>query len=196
MAANVIVIGGGWLTWALLAKGLGWQTPTIAALGASVAAAAVVSAILFDNWPAASAGFGAGLALTALQIAILTAVLFFGLRLPGNALQTWDRDPVELWVTVGNLDFIAAAAIAHVAVFRRPAGRLGTPVMTSVRRPAAEARSAQGSGCRASSTVNRLVRRVRPSGSGRRGSGSARRTRRGRRRTRSAAACSPRRRGR
>ncbi|MBV9920417.1 MAG: hypothetical protein JOY78_06125 [Pseudonocardia sp.] len=119
-AANVFVIGGGWLTWALLAKGLAWETPTIAALGGSVAAAAVLSAILFDNWPA----FGlrdvnARLALTALQIAVVTAVLFFGLRALGNALQVWDRDPVELWVTVANLNFIAATAITHVAVFHR-----------------------------------------------------------------------------
>jgi len=119
-AANVFVIGGGWLTWALLAKGLGWETPTIAALGASVAAAAVLSAILFDSRPAFSVhDVNARLALTALQIAVGTALLFFGLRGLGNALQVWDRDPVELWVTVSNLNFIAATAIAHVAVFHR-----------------------------------------------------------------------------
>ncbi len=119
-AANVFVIGGGWLTWALLAKSLGWETPTIAALGGSIAAAAVLSAILFDNWPAFSLhDVNARLALTALQIAVLTAVLFFGLRALGNALQVWDRDPVELWVTVSSLNFIAATAIAHVAVFHR-----------------------------------------------------------------------------
>jgi hypothetical protein len=119
VAANVFVIGGGWLTWALL-KSLGWETPTIAALGGSVAAAAVLSAILFDNWPALTVqDVNARLALTALQIAVLTALLFFGLRALGNALQVWDRDPVELWVTVSNLNFIAATAIAHVAVFHR-----------------------------------------------------------------------------
>jgi hypothetical protein len=119
-AANVFVIGGGWLTWALLAKGLGWETPTIAALGGSVAAAAVLSAILFDNWPALAVhDVNTRLALTALQIAIVTALLFFGLRALGNALQVWDRDPVELWVTVSNLNFIAATAITHVAVFHR-----------------------------------------------------------------------------
>lgn len=51
------------------------------------------------------------------QLAVVTAVLFFGLRALGNALQVWDRDPVELWVTVANLNFIAATAITHVAVF-------------------------------------------------------------------------------
>jgi hypothetical protein len=110
-AANVVVIGG-WLTWALLAKGLGWETPTIAALGGSVAAAAVLSAILFDNWPAFSVG-DVNVRL------VLTALLFFGLRALGNALQVGDRDPVELWVTVSSLNFIAATAIAHVAVFHR-----------------------------------------------------------------------------
>jgi hypothetical protein len=120
VAANVFVIGGGWATWAVLAKGLGWATPTIAALGASVAAAAVLSALLFDNWPTTAIQHpGARLALTALQIAVLTAVLFYGLRTLGLGLQTWDRDPVELWVTVSNLNFIAAMAIAHVAVCHR-----------------------------------------------------------------------------
>src|SRR3954453_19869949 len=38
-AANAFVIGGGWLTWALLAKGLGWETPTLPAAGGSGAAA-------------------------------------------------------------------------------------------------------------------------------------------------------------
>ncbi len=120
VAANVFVIGGGWATWAVLAKVLGWATPTIAALGASIAAAAVLSALLFDNWPATAIQHpDARLALTALQIAVLTAVLFYGLRALGNGLQTWDRDPVELWVTVSNLNFIAATAIAHVAVCHR-----------------------------------------------------------------------------
>ena len=80
----------------------------------------MLSAILFDDWPASKlTGDGARLAVTALQIAALTAILFFGLRALGNALQTWDREPVELWVTVSCLNFIAATAIAHVAVFHR-----------------------------------------------------------------------------
>lgn len=119
-AANVFVIGGGWLTWELLAHGLGWATPTIAALGAAVAAAAVLSALLFDNYPATTlSGRGAELLLTTLQTAVVTAILVFGLRAVGNALQTWDRDPVDLWVTVSCLNFIAALAITHVAVFHR-----------------------------------------------------------------------------
>ena len=120
VAANVFVIGGGWLTWALMANVFAWQTPTIAALGGAVAGAAVLSAILFDNWPAFSLrNANAKLALTALQIAVVTAALVFGLSALGNALQVWDRDPVELWVTVSCLNFIAATAIAHVAVFHR-----------------------------------------------------------------------------
>jgi hypothetical protein len=79
-----------------------------------------LSAILFDNWPALAVhNVNARLALTALQIAVGTALLFLGLRALGNALQVWDRDPVELWVTVSNLNFIAATAITHVAVFHR-----------------------------------------------------------------------------
>lgn len=107
-------MGGGWLTWILLAKSLGWETPTIAALGGSVAAAAVLSAILFDNWPALRVQDpNTRLPLTALQIAVVTALLFFGLRALGNALQVWDRDPGELWVTVSNLNFLAATAITR-----------------------------------------------------------------------------------
>jgi hypothetical protein len=126
LAANVFVIGGGWVTWWFLADILNWATPVIAALGASVAAAAVLSALLFDNWPSAKArSAGARLGGTTIQTAIVTAVLFFGLRALGNALQVWDRDPVELWVTVSCLNFIAATAIAHVAVFHRwPIGRV------------------------------------------------------------------------
>ena len=120
LAANLLAIGGGWAAWAVLAEGLGWATPTIAALGASIAAAAVLSAILFDNWPASAIRRpGTRLAVTAVQIAALTAALFFGLQALGNALQTWTRDPVDLWVTVSCLNFIAATAIAHVAVCHR-----------------------------------------------------------------------------
>jgi hypothetical protein len=120
IAANVFVIGGGWLTWAVLFHGFGLATPTVAAIGASVAAAAVLSEIVFDNWPVSSLRGGAGgLAFVAIQVAVLTACLFYGLRALGLALQTWDRDPVELWVTVSDLNFIAATAIAHVAVFHR-----------------------------------------------------------------------------
>lgn len=126
IAANALTIGGGWLTWLLLIHGLGWATPTIAALAAAVAAAAVISAILFDNWPAARLRpTGTQIPLLLAQTALITAALYFGLRALGNTIQTWNRDPVDLWVTVSCLNFIAATAIIHVAVFHR------WPVITS-----------------------------------------------------------------
>lgn len=120
IAANALAIGGGWLTWLLLYHGFGWTTPTIAATAASVAAAAVISEILFDNWPAAAlrpSGFHVLLVVT--QVAVITAALYWGLHGLGNAIETWNRDPVNLWVTVSCLNFIAASAIVHVAVFHR-----------------------------------------------------------------------------
>ncbi len=120
LAANALTIGGGWLTWLLLFHGFGWATPTIAALAAAVAAAAVISAILFDSWPAATLPATARqIPLVVLQTAMITAALFFGLRALGNTIETWNRDPIDLWVTVSCLNFIAATAIAHVAVFHR-----------------------------------------------------------------------------
>jgi hypothetical protein len=125
-AANALTIGGGWLTWLLLFHGFGWATPTIAALAAAVAAAAVISAILFDNWPAPRLRpTGTQIPLLLAQTALITAALYFGLRALGDAIQTWNRDPVDLWVTVSCLNFIAATAILHVAVFHR------WPVITS-----------------------------------------------------------------
>lgn len=114
VAANALTVGGGWLTWLVLFHGLDVTTPTIAAISAGVAAAAVISAILFDNWPA-----GPRPGLVAAQVALVTAALFYGLRALGDGIETWNRDPVELWVTVSCLNFIAATAIAHVAVFHR-----------------------------------------------------------------------------
>lgn len=120
IAANVLTIGGGWLTWLLLARGFDWSAPTISAIGASIAAAAVINQILFDNWPSATLRpTGSQVGAAASQIGVIAILLFYGLRGLGNALETWDRDPVELWVTVSCLNFIAATAIIHVAVFHR-----------------------------------------------------------------------------
>ncbi|MFQ5554267.1 MAG: hypothetical protein ACE5GC_02705 [Acidimicrobiia bacterium] len=116
-AFNGAVIGGGWVTYLILSTG--FNAGQIAAIGGAATAAIFVCAMLFETWPfqgASAAVSRAGVGGLALA---LTFAGYFGLRGLANTLHTFQAAPVEFWVAVAALNFIAAMVILHYAVWGR-----------------------------------------------------------------------------
>jgi hypothetical protein len=119
LVANVGVIATAW-AWYLVQKDVfDWPVTRIAGVVGVGVAACFLVAMLFERWPfqraTGAAGAFAGLAATA----AVTVALFFGLRAFGNAIATWGTNPVELWVGVCGLNYIAAGVILHYGIFGR-----------------------------------------------------------------------------
>ncbi|NNN20249.1 MAG: hypothetical protein HKL84_10440, partial [Acidimicrobiaceae bacterium] len=56
---------------------------------------------------------------TSVLVIVVTGLLYFGLRGLGHATGTWNQAPVELWIGVSGLNYIAAVIILHYAVWGR-----------------------------------------------------------------------------
>lgn len=119
LVANVVVVATAW-AWYLVQKQLfDWPITRIAGMVGVGVAACFIVAMLFERWPfqglAGVASAMAGFSSTV----VVTAVLFFGLRAFGNAIVDWGPNPVELWVGVCGLNYIAAGVILHCGIFSR-----------------------------------------------------------------------------
>lgn len=119
LASNVGVVFGSVATYVLLANGLAWDGPTIAAVGGCVIAGVLIAAMLFETWPFQAAAPSTKRLGLAIVVAAVAFVLFVGLRAIGTTFGTWDIAPVELWVGVSGLNYIAAVVILHYAVWGR-----------------------------------------------------------------------------
>lgn len=117
--ANVVTVGGGWLTYLLLFHGLDWTIPTIAAVGGCGAAAVLLQAMLFEGWPFRGSNAAANAAGLLGAATVLTVCLFYGGKALGNAADEWDQYPVELWVAGVGLNLIATFVIIHYAIWGR-----------------------------------------------------------------------------
>ena len=120
VVANVAVVALGWLSFVFAKSVLDWTIPTIAGVGGSVIAAALIAGLVFEGWPARTLGAGGAAAGTVLTIAVLAAALFLLLRVLGNATGDWNpRDPVELWITLTTFNFVSAPVVLWATVFGR-----------------------------------------------------------------------------
>ncbi|TAM82285.1 MAG: hypothetical protein EPN43_13820 [Jatrophihabitans sp.] len=119
LVANVVTVGGGWLTYWLFQAGFGWDIPTIAAVGGCVSAAVLLQAMLFETWPFRGPNPTANRIGLLVSAAVLTVVLYYALRAVGNAVQVWNEYPMNLWVAGGALDLIATFVIVHYAIWGR-----------------------------------------------------------------------------
>ncbi len=119
VVANVVTVGGGWLTYLLLFHGLDWTIPTIAAVGGCVAAAVLLQAMLFETWPFRGSNASANTIGLLGSAAALTVCLFYGLKALGSAADEWEQYPVELWVAGAGLNLIATFVIIHYAIWGR-----------------------------------------------------------------------------
>ncbi|MGH3150107.1 MAG: hypothetical protein ACRDOB_05175 [Streptosporangiaceae bacterium] len=118
-AANAATIGGGILLWWALNLGLGLSSPQVSEVAGVIVAGTLIAGLLFEGWPARTAGNPAWSRLALLGMAGAVAVAA-GFALRAISLgATWTGDPPQLWVAVTSLNFIGAFVIVHAAVFRR-----------------------------------------------------------------------------
>ena len=119
MTSNVFVIGAGWLTYLFLANVLRWPGPTIIGAVGTVAVGVNFSSMAFEDYPfhhEKPSMARLGLVMNALGMAFLT---YFVLRAIGNTLATWTNPPVQLWIGINSLNFIAPEVILFYAIWGR-----------------------------------------------------------------------------
>jgi hypothetical protein len=117
--SNVFVVGLGWLLYLLLVNLLKWPIPTIIGACGVVAVGVNVTAMVFEDYPFHHERPGLarlGLVMNVLGMAFLS---FFVLRAIGNAATTFKAFPVELWVGISALNFIAPMVIFLYAIWGR-----------------------------------------------------------------------------
>ncbi|HMI72899.1 MAG TPA: hypothetical protein VK510_23060, partial [Solirubrobacteraceae bacterium] len=116
VCSNLVVIGGGWLTYLALHRLAGWRAPTISAAGGAVVAAALLVGMLFEGWP--GVGDARGRALTLAAGALLSAALYAALTAYADGIA-WTRAEPTDWVAHAGLNAIGAGVILHVAIGKR-----------------------------------------------------------------------------
>jgi hypothetical protein len=116
VCANLVVIGGGWLTYLALHRLAGWRAPTISAAGGAVVAGGLLVGMLFEGWP--GVGDARGRALTLAASAVLSAALYAALTAYAHGVA-WTRAEATDWVAHAGLNAIGAGVILHVAIGRR-----------------------------------------------------------------------------
>ncbi|TAN25648.1 MAG: hypothetical protein EPN30_04830 [Actinomycetota bacterium] len=119
IASHLGTIAGGWITFFVLLNGFKWHDPVIVGVCGSIIAAIFLVAMLFETWPFQDEEPSGNRLGAAILAVVVTCCLYFGLRALGQATGTWSQAPVELWIGVSGLNYIAAVVILHYAVWGR-----------------------------------------------------------------------------
>jgi hypothetical protein len=115
IAGNVLVIGLGALTYLALRDLAQWQPTAISAVSGCVISAALIVAMLFENWPAARLRPGPGRAVTLILIALVALALNRGLAAYADGAH-WTNATPDDWITTAALSFLGAGIILHVGI--------------------------------------------------------------------------------
>ncbi len=118
VAANVVTIGGGWLTFAVIRAATDFEPAVITAAAGSLIAAGLVVSMLFEDAvrPHLSPAWDRVVSVTV--IVALAAALYAGLTAYADTL-TWTRGTPAEWVAHAALNSLAVSVILHVAIGRR-----------------------------------------------------------------------------
>jgi hypothetical protein len=120
VTSNVFVVGAGWLTFFFLTHVLHWDVPTVIGALGVVAVAVNITSMAFEDYPFHHEKPGMarlGLLMNVLGMSFLT---FFVLQAIGNALVSkWTNPPLNLWIGINSLNFIAPVVVAVYAIFGR-----------------------------------------------------------------------------
>lgn len=117
IAAHVIVLGGGVLTFFVAHRLMGFATARIATVAGCFIAAGLVFGMLFEDW-LARLGAGTERATLLLAMLALTAVLAMGLTAVARSLQLTEITADD-WVEHAALNALSTSIILHVAIGRR-----------------------------------------------------------------------------
>jgi hypothetical protein len=111
LLGNVVVLGGGVLTYAVVHGLAGVPESTLTAVGGCYIAAGLVIGILFEGWLRSRA-------VVAAVVLTLTALLYVLLSWFAATLD-WSRATAEEWVAHAGLNAIGISVVLHVAIGRR-----------------------------------------------------------------------------
>jgi hypothetical protein len=111
VAGNVVVLGGGLLTFAVAHDLAGVPTATLTAVGGCYIAAGLVIGMLFERWPRSRPAVAAA-------VLALTVALFVLLSAYAGTLD-WDRATAEEWVAHVGLNALGISVVLHVAIGSR-----------------------------------------------------------------------------
>ena len=115
VTANLLVVGAGVLTFAVLRGVLGWSASAVSAAGGSVVAAVLLQAMLFEGWPRSDDRPDLERLTTLGVVTILAGLLYCGLTAVARNAY-WTIDTPDEWVAYAGLNAIGAAVILHVAI--------------------------------------------------------------------------------
>ena len=115
VTANLLVVGAGVLTFAVLRGVLGWSASTVSAAGGSVVAAVLLQAMLFEGWPRSDDRPDRERLTTLGAVTILAGLLYGGLTAVARNAY-WTIATPDEWVAYAGLNAIGAAVILHVAI--------------------------------------------------------------------------------
>ena len=115
IAGNVLVIGPGALTYLVVRNLAQWQPAAISAVCGCVISAALIVAMLFENWPAARLRPAAGRAVTLTLTALVALGLNRTLAAYADSAHRTKATPDD-WITTAALSFIGAGIILHVGI--------------------------------------------------------------------------------
>ena len=127
VASHLATIGGGWITFFILIDGFKWNDPIVVGVCGSIIAAIFLVGMLLETWPFNEEDPSGNRVGAAVLVVAVTGCLYFGLRALGHATGTWSQAPVELWIGVSGLNYIAAVIILHYAVWGRWPLKAPTP---------------------------------------------------------------------
>jgi hypothetical protein len=117
---TVAVVALGWGTFLLLNGPIGLTVPEICAGCGALIAGSLIATLVFETWPSRLlqgwAARDGGLLAT---IAVIAAVAFIVLKAIGDNTVWPPQNPVYLWMTVCELNFLAAGSILWYGVWRR-----------------------------------------------------------------------------
>jgi hypothetical protein len=120
LAANAVVLGGGWLTYVIAHDLAGLSGPRITAFAGAFVAAGLLLGMQFEGWMRNRWAVLAGIVVLGLVLEIL-------LRSYADGRQ-WTRGDADAWIAHAGLNAIGVAVILHVGVGRRwPLARGGAP---------------------------------------------------------------------
>jgi hypothetical protein len=115
LAGNALVIGLGAGTYAGLRDAAALSPGMIGAACGCVISAVLVTAMLFEGWPAALLRPAVGRVLTLALTAVVALVLYRALAAYADGAG-WTRAAPSDWITSASLSFAGAGIILHVAV--------------------------------------------------------------------------------
>ncbi|MEU8344400.1 hypothetical protein SAMN05443665_10459 [Actinomadura meyerae] len=125
LAGNVLVIALGAVTYVLLREAAGWRPAAIGAACGCVITGVLITAMLFDGWPASRLPTVPGRVLTLVLSALVAFAIDRALYAYAGTVA-WTRATADDWVTTAALSFLSVGVILHVGIGRRwpftPAG--------------------------------------------------------------------------